>query len=229
MNTEEILTEKETSDEEMLTLRDTLLVLGLVFLLYVTLGSILQYYYLIPGVYITEWIIILLPSLLLLKIKNKNISSILKLKNFTAKNLLTGVLGGVAIFIISIPIALIVQEILGPHPSNILVENVPSSILGFIPWFFGLGVSAGICEEMMFRGFLQNGLSEKWEGLTVVVIAAALFSLFHLDPWRLVTTFLLGLTAGYLMLKTDSLLTPITLHITNNSIALILAFATTTP
>ena len=208
-----------------LPLKDALLVLGISLLLVITVGGTVQIFSLLPGVYVTEWLLILLPPLVFLKVNNKDMKSILKLKNFTGKNLTLGILGGFGIFVLSALSGLLAQEILGPYPITPIAENIPSSWFGFIPWVFGLGVSAGICEEVLFRGFIQEGLSNRWSELKVVVIAAAIFSVFHLDPWRLLSTFIMGLTAGYLLIETDSLLTPITLHVTSNTIALSIAFA----
>jgi membrane protease YdiL (CAAX protease family) len=81
-----------------------------------------------------------------------------------------------------------------------------------------VGITAGVCEEWLYRGFflavvagLAGGrLSEAW----LVVVAAAAFGLAHAyQGWAgVVTTGLLGAVMAALYLQTGSLLLPVLLH-----------------
>lgn len=78
-------------------------------------------------------------------------------------------------------------------------------------------VGAPIVEELAFRGMLfaaltKRGVRPEW----VIVISAALFSLFHLEPVRIPLLFALGLVFGYLRWKTRSLGAPVLAHAINN-------------
>lgn len=98
-----------------------------------------------------------------------------------------------------------------------------------VPWIMAMGFSAGVCEEVLFRGFIQNGLHNHWGPLKAVIVTAILFGVFHLDPWRSPGAALLGLLAGYLVVRTGSLYTAITLHMTSNTLGQVLSFTDTLP
>lgn len=81
-----------------------------------------------------------------------------------------------------------------------------------------------VCEEMLFRGFLQGGLTRLLERPALGVIASAfVFGLFHLDPWRFVGIAVLGLFLGYLTSVTGSLVPAVVAHASNNAISISLA------
>jgi len=81
-----------------------------------------------------------------------------------------------------------------------------------------------ICEELLFRGWVQSALIGAWPGrgrlLAGVVAQAACFAVFHLLPERMPQTFALGLVAGILTLATRSLLPAIACHVAHNSMPL---------
>lgn len=103
----------------------------------------------------------------------------------------------------------------------------------FVPLFRGCGLAhlaaiaalAGLGEEMLFRGFLQEGIgrwvggpSGTWVGLAA---ASLLFGLAH--PFTLsyvLLAGLIGLYLGWLWIATGNLLVPITAHAVYDFLAL---------
>jgi sodium transport system permease protein len=88
-----------------------------------------------------------------------------------------------------------------------------------------VAVLPGICEELLFRGFLLQGLRSRCSPWCAIVAAGILFGAFHVDPYRFVPVSLLGILFGYLVLKTGSILTAMVAHATNNSIAILISYA----
>ncbi len=91
------------------------------------------------------------------------------------------------------------------------VPSSPSEILLML--FFGFAI-ASFQEETLFRGFLQNVLTErvgKWLGN---VLQAAIFSIAHigyfpLNAWPLfILAFLVGIVFGWLKMKRGTLIVP---------------------
>jgi membrane protease YdiL (CAAX protease family) len=83
--------------------------------------------------------------------------------------------------------------------------------------FTVVGVTAGICEEWLYRGFFLAVVSALAGGLPtglLVVVAAVAFGLAHAYQGRsgIVTTGLLGGVMAALYLQTGSLLLPVLLH-----------------
>ncbi len=83
-------------------------------------------------------------------------------------------------------------------------------------------------EELMFRGFLQTWLKEKYGGPKAVVLSSLVFAAFHFSPKQgitnieiLVSLYVLSLYLGFLRLRKDSLIAPIGLHATFNLLTFI--------
>jgi uncharacterized protein len=93
---------------------------------------------------------------------------------------------------------------------------------GFMGVFLKVSVVAPIVEELIFRGLIFNGFRKNYNGFVAVVMSALLFSLFHLNPWQMPATFVLGLLLGWLMLRTNNILVAILGHSINNTLVLLM-------
>jgi len=79
----------------------------------------------------------------------------------------------------------------------------------------------GICEELLFRGFVLRGLATRLNPLMAIAWTAVLFGAFHFDMYRLLPTTVLGLLLGGLVWLTGSLWPAMLLHAANNTIAVL--------
>ncbi len=80
-----------------------------------------------------------------------------------------------------------------------------------------IAVGAPLVEEIAFRGMLfgalrKRGINPAW----VVVITAVAFSLFHLEPTRILVLLPIGITLGLARWKTNGLGAPMVAHVINN-------------
>ena len=93
---------------------------------------------------------------------------------------------------------------------------VPTTARERLLWV-AVAVSAGICEEIVFRGWLLSTLhgSLRFEGAALILAAAVLFGLAHSYQGitGMVLTALAGLLFCGLYVATGSLVWPILLHI----------------
>jgi membrane protease YdiL (CAAX protease family) len=87
---------------------------------------------------------------------------------------------------------------------------------------------APFIEEVVFRGFLQSFLKQKIGMKWSIFLTAICFSLFHLSPSQgvgniplVISLFALSLYLGFLYERQRSLLAPIALHMTFNSVSVI--------
>jgi hypothetical protein len=82
--------------------------------------------------------------------------------------------------------------------------------------FAALAVSAGICEEIVFRGWLLYVLHRPvgFTGITLILLAAALFGLCHTyqGVTGVIATTMAGVLLAALYVATGTLLVPIVLH-----------------
>jgi membrane protease YdiL (CAAX protease family) len=94
---------------------------------------------------------------------------------------------------------------------------------GFLPLFWvAIVIAAPFAEEVLFRGFLFEGMLHSRLGATgAILLTSLLWSLIHLqyDAYGIATIFVSGLLLGYVRLKTRSLYATIFLHCLMNAIA----------
>ena len=89
---------------------------------------------------------------------------------------------------------------------------------------FVMAVLPAVCEEMMFRGWLQRRLSRSVNIHVAVWVSAFVFSAIHFQFYGFIPRMLIGAALGYLYCYTGSLWAPIVAHFTNNAAAVITAF-----
>ena len=88
-----------------------------------------------------------------------------------------------------------------------------------------IAVIPAIGEELLFRGYLQQKLSN-WlsNPHTAILITAFLFSAIHFHFQGMIPRFVLGVLLGYLFYWSKSLWVPILAHFVNNAQAVIFSF-----
>lgn len=115
--------------------------------------------------------------------------------------------------------------------AGLLMEYVPglptdSSAVDFynnltiewsIPFVILIGLVPGFCEEMLFRGYIQQRLVERWRPLIGITITSVLFGLAHLMPAIVLMATVIGFYLGYVSWKTKSIWPTIFCHIAINS------------
>ncbi len=210
---------------------------GLALLLYVFcllllfyVGSYAQSRNIFVGLLITQWLLLLLPTLAVLLYVRVNIRTALALRLPPAKSWPPFLLLMPAWMVLIIQFGVWHNEIL-PVPEE--MERYMRSL--FDPSATGLGLPAmllilaltpAICEEALFRGAMLSGLRQRLAPWAAVLVTGLLFGLFHLSIFRILPTALSGVLLGYLVLRGRSLLPGVAGHfIINASAVLILAEA----
>lgn len=91
------------------------------------------------------------------------------------------------------------------------------------PWISYLIIAIAIptIEEILFRGLLFGSIRRWLAPAWCVMLVAAIFAAFHLQPAAFVQLFLLGCLLGWARFRTGSVALPILLHIFNNSLAVV--------
>jgi len=109
-----------------------------------------------------------------------------------------------------------------------LVENSYGSLLKIHSAMDGaiviavVAITPAICEEVMFRGFIQKSFELKYKPFLGALITAIFFGIYHFNPYAFFPLVLLGLYLGYAAYKSDSILVPVILHFINNLFAVVL-------
>lgn len=104
----------------------------------------------------------------------------------------------------------VVEELVGP-----LFAETPTT------YVMALALTAGVAEEVLFRGLLQDGLTGLMGWLPALLLASVLFGAVHwLTRLYAFLAGLVGLYLGALYLLTGNLLVPIVVHALYDVVAL---------
>lgn len=106
---------------------------------------------------------------------------------------------------------------------NLLTQNVNFEtylknilVMAFVP---------AICEEVFFRGALQNFSIQVFKNKHIaIVFTAIIFSIIHFQFYGFIPRVLLGIYLGYLMIWSGSLLLPIIAHFLHNFLSITIDF-----
>ncbi len=78
---------------------------------------------------------------------------------------------------------------------------------------------APVCEEILFRGILQDSTVRKYGAWKGILLASFLFGVVHLIPQQIVAATCVGCVIGYIYYRTGSLFAAVVLHAINNTLA----------
>ncbi|MDH4140395.1 MAG: CPBP family glutamic-type intramembrane protease [Coriobacteriia bacterium] len=121
--------------------------------------------------------------------------------------------------------AFVAQEI-GFVPDNPgVAELFGPNATGFFFSVMLVAFVAPVAEEVVFRGVLLGALQSRWPMWPSIIVAAAVFSAFHVSWWTLVPTLMVGIAAGWLSVRRTSLWPAITLHALYNLTLVTVAYA----
>lgn len=210
------------------TWKETLLLYIVSSFLLVTLGSIAQHLHLLSGLVVSELLFVVAPVVIFTLSRQYDLKQTFYLSPIRLKTAFLAVLiAGSAFMLVGILAAL--QEMILPRSQN--YQEIWDAILTQfhqVPLFVTLllvSLLPGVCEELLFRGFLLHGLRKKLSTVPAIIIVGILFGAFHLDPYRFLPVTLLGILFGYMVLRTGSILTGMVAHTTNNGIAMLISYA----
>lgn len=75
-----------------------------------------------------------------------------------------------------------------------------------------VALSPGFVEEMLFRGYIQQRLLQRWSPAWAIGVTSVMFGLVHLAPHTVVLATVLGVWLGYIAYRTGSIVPTIVCH-----------------
>jgi membrane protease YdiL (CAAX protease family) len=87
-----------------------------------------------------------------------------------------------------------------------------------------VAIVPAICEETMFRGFIQKSFEFRIKPVWAALFTAIFFGLYHFNPYGLIPLTILGFYFGFAAYMSNSILIPMSLHFINNFIAVMVYF-----
>ncbi|MGE5678298.1 MAG: type II CAAX prenyl endopeptidase Rce1 family protein [Pseudomonadota bacterium] len=196
----------------------------IVMVLFVSIGYIAQNWDFNYGVLITEFLLVALPTLVYTKAMGASAARELRLKGLDVTDTLLVAVAFVSAYFVAAFLN-IVGEILISLMGNLIIPDIPfaTDTSEYIVLLFTIAGSAGICEELLFRGFMLRAY-ERFGMWTGIIITALLFSILHLNIQNMIAPFFLGIILGFVVYKTDSIFAGMLGHFINNGISVTLGY-----
>lgn len=189
-------------------------------------GTPIQAWNLYEGIAITQFLLLLAPVLMFLRMRGYPVITNLRLRRLSVRNFfLCLALGGVAA-VGSLALGNL-QERFIQTPKDIhkfMVNMV--TIHGWKEALLVLAVVAllpAIVEEITFRGLILRGLELSTNRVAVCLLTGFLFSFFHMNIYILFPITLVGALLAYVVLVTDSIFAGVIIHFCLNGANILLA------
>jgi sodium transport system permease protein len=200
------------------------LLLLVIVALILILGQAVQAKHFILGILVTEWVLIGLPVLILLRLGSLDHRQALGLLRPGFPALLGAVLAGLSgWYLVGVLVESLQQRVL-PMPKEMIDEMrrlLFATDRSVLVDLLALALSPAICEELLFRGVL---LRASWPALKMpaaIALNGILFGLFHVSIYRFLPTCLLGMVLAFIVLRSGSIFAGMTFHFVNNASALL--------
>lgn len=87
--------------------------------------------------------------------------------------------------------------------------------------FLGLAVTPAICEELLFRGYLQRQVERRLGAAWTIVLVGVFFGLYHLTATQLLPLAALGVYLCFVVWATGDLWSGVLVHLLNNGLAVL--------
>lgn len=203
------------------------LILGLAFFLNLAIGTFLEIVNLRLGLVTAQLLFIAGPALAAIRWFYLDRRLVLPLGLPAGRGAVAAILGTLGLnYLLNIVGSW--QERIFPTPEAIRVffssQFTYRNPFDFAYILLAFAVVPALCEEILFRGFLQSGLVRLFESPRLgVALTALVFAGFHLDPWRFTGVLILGLFLGSLAQSTGTLLPSMMAHALNNILSITLA------
>jgi len=79
-----------------------------------------------------------------------------------------------------------------------------------------VGLVPSICEEILFRGYVQRLLEKSWGVWAAIIVGGLLFGLFHIRLTQFIPLALIGMLLSWLVWRSNSIYPGIVGHFVNN-------------
>jgi len=127
------------------------------------------------------------------------------------------IVGSLVPFAIGITFAFALAEVLDPDPS---VEKMYEAMrpAWAVPFLLFISLAPGFSEEMMFRGYVQRRLIQRWKAWIAILFTSLVFAIVHVAPHAVVFAFPLGVWLGLMAWRSGSIWPGIICHASINGL-----------
>jgi len=102
----------------------------------------------------------------------------------------------------------VLRELRGGEGSLLAIHTPAQAVLVI----FAVSITPAICEEVLFRGWLQRTIRRKASALVSILVTGVIFALFHMSPLSIAALAFVGFYLGYLFERCGTLFASMTAH-----------------
>jgi membrane protease YdiL (CAAX protease family) len=129
----------------------------------------------------------------------------------TALQFAVVVFGSAVPFGIGLTLAYALAEVIPADPSTeMLYNNITWASVG--PFVAFIALMPGFGEELLFRGYIQRRLLQRWPAWVAICVTSLAFALVHIEPHTVVFALPIGFWLGWVAWKVDSIWPCIVTH-----------------
>ena len=123
-------------------------------------------------------------------------------------------------------IYVLIDPIVDLIPMPRFVENIFLQLLGDQNMWtvIAVVVAAPLCEELLLRGIILDGLLKRYSPKKAIIWSAFFFGIFHFNPWQFIAAFAIGIFMGWIYYRTRSLVATIFIHFIANGTGVVLSY-----
>ena len=179
------------------------------------------------SIVISQYTLILLPAVWLVRRWHaSDYRRYIRLKSGSAIEIVLAIAGTVFLFPINLSVANFLERAI--HVPDFLIKInrtlfTASSPGEFLWLVFVIAFTPAVCEEVLFRGYVQRTL-ERAIGWKSILVTGVIFGLFHMQPLGLLSLSLMGILFGYFYYRTQSLTSSMAAHCVNNLLAILILY-----
>lgn len=168
---------------------------------------------------------------LISKITKESFFSICSFKKISIRNSALSFTTGISLAVFIILFLSYIDTLfpLDKIPGNYddLIQNIMGG--NYVITLLAVGILGPIMEEIVFRGFILKELRKIMPVAAAIIVQALLFGIIHLNILQSSYAFVIGLVLGIAFVATKTLYAPIIIHLSFNTLNVILSKATLSP
>ena len=136
---------------------------------------------------------------------------------WSASTSAVAIVGSIVPFTIGIAGAYALAEVLPPDPAVAKMYAAMTPAWA-VPFLLFISLAPGFFEEVMFRGYVQRRLLERWPAWIAILFTSLVFAIVHVAPHAVVFAFPLGVWLGMMAAKSGSTWPGIVCHAAINGL-----------
>jgi membrane protease YdiL (CAAX protease family) len=158
-----------------------------------------------------------------LRIRKFDLNSLFRIKSISIQLVIYSVILGLALTIITDEIDRLLRIIITPpewlsQQAELLEVK---SLAGGLLLVIGTVILTPVCEELIFRGFVQVPFERTTNPNRTIIVSSLLWTSIHMNIFWAIPIFIMGIFLGYLAWQTQSTFPSIIVHAVNNVMALL--------